>query len=82
MAPRIVTLVFTTTSILTQAGALSAQACHPSYQGACVPAKVSDVDCSAGSGNGPYYVVGPVRVVGQDVYGLDSDTDGLGCERG
>jgi len=54
----------------------------PSYQGACVPANVSDVDCSNGNGNGPYYVVGPVRVVGADVYDLDRDRDGIACERG
>ncbi len=59
-----------------------AQGCHPSYVGACVPAGVSDVDCSSGNGNGPYYVTGPVRVVGRDVYGLDRDRDGIGCENG
>jgi len=56
-----------------------APACHPSYEGACVPVDVSDVDCAGGSGNGPYYV-GRVRVVGPDVYGLDRDHDGIGCE--
>jgi hypothetical protein len=40
----------------------------------------SDVDCAGGSGNGPAYVSGPVRVIGDDVYGLDSDKDGIGCE--
>lgn len=53
--------------------------CHASYQGACVPI-ASDVDCAGGSGNGPAYVRGPVRVVGPDVYGLDRDKDGWGCE--
>ena len=53
--------------------------CHPSYTGACVPADVSDVDCAGGSGNGPAYV-GRVTVVGPDVYGLDRDNDGIGCE--
>jgi hypothetical protein len=52
--------------------------CHPSYTGACVPI-VSDVDCAGGSGNGPYYV-GRVTVVGPDVYDLDRDNDGVGCE--
>jgi hypothetical protein len=52
--------------------------CHPSYTGACVPI-VSDVDCIGGSGNGPYYV-GRVNVVGPDVYDLDRDGDGVGCE--
>ena len=55
--------------------------CHPSYEGACVPNDVSDVDCAGGSGNGPAYVQGPVRVVGPDVYDLDgNDNDGIGCE--
>ncbi len=54
--------------------------CHPSYRGACVPAGVEDVDCAGGSGNGPYYVEGPVEVVGPDEYGLDADHDGIGCE--
>ena len=59
--------------------AATAQECHPSYIGACVPV-ASDVDCAGGSGNGPEYVVGPVEVVGPDVYGLDRDNDGVGCE--
>lgn len=40
----------------------------------------SDVDCAGGSGNGPYYVQGPVYVIGTDRYGLDRDGDGVGCE--
>jgi hypothetical protein len=39
----------------------------------------SDVDCEGGSGNGPAYT-GTVQVVGPDVYGLDNDHDGIGCE--
>lgn len=54
--------------------------CDPNYT-PCVPI-ASDVDCSSGSGNGPAYVVGPVRVIGIDIYGLDHDGDGVGCERG
>ena len=53
--------------------------CHPSYSGKCVPI-ASDVDCYGGSGNGPEYVRGPVYVVGEDVYGLDRDGDGIACE--
>ncbi len=53
--------------------------CHPSYKGACVPI-TSDVDGIGGRGNGPAYV-GRVIVVGPDVYGLDHDGDGIGCER-
>ena len=35
---------------------------------------------ASGSGNGPEYVRGPVYVVGRDIYGLDGDGDGIGCE--
>jgi endonuclease YncB( thermonuclease family) len=51
--------------------------CDPNYTG-CVPID-SDVDCAGGSGNGPSYVDGPVRIIGTDIYGLDSDGDGVGC---
>jgi hypothetical protein len=60
--------------------AAAAQECDPNYGGACVPI-ASDVDCAGGSGNGPAYVVGPVYVIGRDVYGLDRDGDGRACER-
>lgn len=53
--------------------------CSPHYRGACVPI-ASDVDCAGGSGNGPRYVQGPVYVVDYDIYDLDSDGDGVGCE--
>jgi hypothetical protein len=53
--------------------------CDPNYE-PCVPTD-GDVDCARGRGNGPSYVAGPVHVVGRDVYGLDSDGDGIGCER-
>ncbi|WP_158559912.1 hypothetical protein [Prauserella sp. PE36] len=53
--------------------------CHPSYEGACVPI-AQDVDCEGGSGDGPAYVRGPVIVVGDDVYRLDRDGDGMACE--
>jgi hypothetical protein len=55
-----------------------ASKCDPNYAGACVPI-ASDVDCAGGSGNGPAYVQGPVRVVGTDIYDLDRDGDGIGC---
>lgn len=54
--------------------------CHPSYTGACVPNDGRDVDCDGGEGDGPHYVKGPVRVVGTDVFGLDGNGDGVGCE--
>jgi hypothetical protein len=54
--------------------------CDPHYDAsACVPID-SDVDCAGGRGNGPSYVQGPVAVIGRDVYGLDRDGDGVGCE--
>lgn len=52
--------------------------CDPNYSG-CVPI-ASDVDCAGGSGNGPAYVRGPVRVIGSDIYDLDRDGDGVGCD--
>jgi len=53
--------------------------CDSNYSGACVPI-ASDVDCAGGSGNGPAYAQGPVTVVGSDIYGLDRDGNGIGCE--
>jgi hypothetical protein len=52
--------------------------CNPNYSG-CVP-NASDVDCAGGSGNGPAYVSGPVQVIGVDVYRLDGNNNGIGCE--
>lgn len=52
--------------------------CDPNYSD-CVPI-ASDVDCAGGSGNGPEYVAGPVRVIGDDIYDLDRDGDGAACE--
>ena len=52
--------------------------CHPSYS-PCLDASASDYDCAGGSGNGPYYT-GRVRVIGPDVFRLDTDGDGWGCE--
>jgi hypothetical protein len=52
--------------------------CNPNYS-PCVP-NASDVDCEGGSGNGPAYVRGPVRVIGVDVYDLDRDGDRTGCD--
>lgn len=54
--------------------------CHSSYAGVCLTPGIGDYDCAGGSGNGPNYVAGPVRVVGYDEFGLDGNGDGIGCE--
>jgi hypothetical protein len=59
--------------------AAPAPGCDSNYAGACVPV-ASDVDCAGGSGNGPEYVRGPVRIVGSDIYDLDRDGDGIACD--
>lgn len=53
--------------------------CDSNYEGPCVPI-ARDVDCEGGSGDGPEYVSGPVYVVGNDIYRLDNNNDGVGCE--
>lgn len=55
----------------------AAEDCTAGYS-PCLPA-ASDYDCSGGSGDGPEYVDGPVRVGGSDPYDLDRDGDGFGC---
>jgi hypothetical protein len=64
-------------SVLSSASAF-AQECDPNYD-PCVPV-ASDVDCAGGNGNGPAYVEGPVTVIGKDIYELDRDGNGIGCE--
>jgi PASTA domain len=54
--------------------------CDPAYPGVCLHDGIGDYDCQGGSGNGPNYVTGPVRVRPPDPFGLDSDGDGIGCE--
>jgi excalibur calcium-binding domain-containing protein len=63
------------------AGAATKRKCDSNYGGRCLKPNVSDYDCAGGSGNGPYYVSGPFRVVGRDHYRLDADHDGIACER-
>lgn len=63
---------------LSSSAQAASDACDPNYD-PCVPV-ASDVDCASGRGNGPAYVQGPVRVIGTDIYGLDRDHDGIGCE--
>ena len=54
--------------------------CDPNYTGQCLKDGIGDYDCRGGSGNGPNYVYGTVKVVGTDVFGLDGDNDGYGCD--
>jgi len=63
---------------VTAVGTAVQPACDPNYTG-CVPI-APDVDCLGGSGDGPAFVAGPVKVIGEDIYGLDNDNDGIGCE--
>jgi resuscitation-promoting factor RpfB len=51
--------------------------CTPGYSPCLPPA--SDYDCAGGSGDGPRYS-GLVRVTGYDIYDLDRDGDGYGCD--
>ena len=48
-------------------------------EGPCLDANAYDYDCEGGDGDGPGYT-GPVRIVGDDPYGLDRDGDGVACE--
>ena len=52
----------------------------PSYPDVCLDAAVEDYDCAGGSGNGPEYVEGPIRVRPPDPFDLDREGDGWGCE--
>lgn len=59
-----------------------APSCDPSYPGVCLDPAVEDYDCAGGSGNGPGYVEGPIRVLPPDPFDLDREGDGVGCEKG
>jgi beta-lactam-binding protein with PASTA domain len=54
--------------------------CDPSYPDVCLDPAVEDYDCAGGSGNGPEYVEGPIRVLPPDPFDLDREGDGWGCE--
>ncbi len=53
--------------------------CNENYAQACVPIAY-DVDCAGGGGDGPKYLSGVAKVVGDDVYDLDRDHDGWACD--
>jgi len=56
--------------------------CSSNYSG-CIPdvddTAGADVDC-IGQGDGPFFAETEVMVLGDDIYGLDSDGDRLACE--
>jgi beta-lactam-binding protein with PASTA domain len=54
------------------------RSCTPGYSPCLPPAY--DYDCAGGSGDGPKYATGPVRVTGRDPYDLERDGDGVACE--
>jgi hypothetical protein len=56
--------------------------CDPSYPDVCLDPAIEDYDCAGGSGNGPGYVEGPIRVRPPDPFDLDADGDGRGCDNG
>jgi len=58
------------------------QDCDPSYPDVCLDPAVEDYDCAGGTGNGPEYVEGPIRVLPPDPFDLDREGDGVGCESG
>lgn len=57
-----------------------ARNCDPAYPDVCLRDGIGDYDCAGGSGNGPNYVSGPIRVLPPDPFDLDRDADGIGCE--
>jgi hypothetical protein len=54
--------------------------CDPNYSFACVPI-ASDVDCADSGGDGPAYLASAAKVIGKDIYQLDSNGDGWVCEQ-
>jgi hypothetical protein len=77
---RIVAAAPPTTKRRPPATTRSQRTCDPSYPDACLRVGIGDYDCAGGSGNGPNYVEGPIRVVQPDPFDLDRDGDGVGCE--
>ena len=58
------------------AAAINKNACNTNYAG-CVPAYLPDLDC----GDIKRLNLAPVRVIGRDIYKLDRDGDGIGCDK-
>ncbi|WP_239336800.1 hypothetical protein [Frankia sp. CiP3] len=66
----------------TAVAAAPARNCDPAYPDVCLQDGIGDYDCAGGSGDGPNYVRGPLRVLAPDPFRLDGDHDGTGCEKG
>jgi hypothetical protein len=56
--------------------------CDPAYPDVCLHDGIGDYDCAGGTGDGPNYVHGPIRVLPPDPFDLDRDGDGTGCDSG
>lgn len=54
--------------------------CDPSFPDVCLDPNAVDYDCAGGSGDGPNYVRGPIRVRPPDPFDLDREGDGWGCD--
>jgi hypothetical protein len=84
VAPTTTTIAPTTTTavrvVTTQAPVAPVQQCTPGYSPCIAPG--GDVDCAGGTGNGPRYVAGPISVdqAFGDIYDLDGDGNGVGCQ--
>jgi len=48
----------------------------------CLHDGIGDYDCAGGSGDGPNYISGPIKVRSPDTFKLDRDGNGTGCEGG
>lgn len=64
--------------VIPKAAPTKAPSCTSGYSPCLRPAP--DYDCAGGSGDGPGYAYGPIRITGSDPYDLDRDGDGVACE--
>jgi len=80
LAPPTTRRVVATTTPRLPATTATKRNCDPAYPDVCLPDGIGDFDCAGGSGNGPNYVKGPIRVLSPDPFRLDADHNGWGCE--